>query len=260
MILYGFYQFLHTGIREELINFPNPFLSKTKTINKKKVPCFVYLDVENVKLKGPNFNIETCLRRDMTYSIQVYVPSEYVYTLESKKELESSEKNNQTEIRVKQDLFFCEIPLMTEEGTFIISGCERIIISQIIRSPGIYFRKEFGTNRKAIYTATIISNRGVWTKIVLEQNDEKDSIYIKLNDFKSKTAETKDEADNNKLFIFDLLRYFGLNFQEISDSVKYPLYLNLQQQFNKSKYIQEIKFVLDGEMKHIVPACAMQVS
>jgi len=230
----SFYQFLHTGIREELLNFPNPFLSKTKTVNKKKVPCFVYLDVENVKLKGPNFNIETCLRRDMTYSIQVYVPSEYVYTLEAKKEIEQTEKNNQTEIRVKQDLFFCEIPLMTEEGTFIISGCERIIISQIIRSPGIYFRKEFGTNRKAIYTATIISNRGVWTKIVLEQNNEKDSIYIKLNDFKSKTTETKDEVDNNKLFIFDLLRFFGLNFQEISDSVKYPLYLNLQQHFNKS--------------------------
>ena len=123
---------------------------------------------------------------------------------------------------------------MTEEGTFIISGCERIIISQIIRSPGIYFRKEFGTNRKAIYTATIISNRGIWTKIILDQNDEKDNIYIKLNDFKSKGQETKEEPNANKLFIFDLLRYFGLNFQEISDSVKYPLYLNLQQHFNKS--------------------------
>ena len=59
----------------------------------------------------------------------------------NQKEVEQNQKNHQTEIRVKQDLFFCEIPLMTEEGTFIISGCERIIISQIIRSPGIYFRK-----------------------------------------------------------------------------------------------------------------------
>ena len=57
---------------------------------------------------------------------------------------------------------------MTNNATFIISGCERIIISQIIRSPGIYFRKEFGTTRKPIYTATIISNRGVWTKIILD--------------------------------------------------------------------------------------------
>jgi len=229
----SFYQFLYNGIREELKNFPNPFLSKAKTLSKKKVPCFVYLDPENIKLKGPNFNIETCLRRDMTYSVQLYVPSEYVYNSDPKKTGEQS-TSSENEVRVKQELFFCEIPLMTEEGTFIISGCERIIISQIIRSPGIYFRKEFGTNRKAIYTATIISNRGVWTKIVLDQNAEKDRIYIKLNDFKTKTAETKEEeGDTNKLFIADLLRYFGLSFQEVADSVKYPLYLNIQQQFNR---------------------------
>ena len=51
-------------------------------------------------------------------------------------------------VRIKQDLFFGEIPLITEEGTFVINGCERIVISQIIRSPGVYFRKEFGTIRK----------------------------------------------------------------------------------------------------------------
>ena len=117
---------------------------------------------------------------------------------------------------------------MTEEGTFVIGGCERIIISQIIRSPGIYFRKEFGTNRKINYTATIISNKGPWTKIILDQKpiDKKepnkeltDRIYIKLNDFRGtglnskKTKET--DLDSDKLFLFDLISHFGLNFQKL---------------------------------------------
>ena len=166
----------------------------------------------------------------------------FIHLNKKRSRTKSKKPSNRNSCKTRS--IFCEIPLMTEEGTFIISGCERIIISQIIRSPGIYFRKEFGTNRKAIYTATIISNRGIWTKIILDQNDEKDNIYIKLNDFKSKGSETKEEP-NNKLFIFDLLRYFGLNFQEISDSVKYPLYLNLQKNFNKSFLSKKEKEKLD---------------
>ena len=178
----------------------------------------------------------------MTYSIQLYVPGEYSYITDSKTEpLNLSQKSK--EVRVKQDIFFGEIPLMTEEGTFIISGCERIIISQIIRSPGIYFRKEFNNSRKPVYTATIISNRGVWTKIILDQCDpkkskpediNKDRIYIKLNDFKAKSNEKDNEIDNSKIHIYDVIRYFGLNFNEISDSLKYPLYLTNQQFINNN--------------------------
>ena len=238
----SFYRFLSKGISEELANFPNPFLSKVKINSRKKVSCLVYLYPNDIKLKGPNFNIETCLRRDMTYSIQLYVPGEYSYITDSKTEpLNLSQKSK--EVRVKQDIFFGEIPLMTEEGTFIISGCERIIISQIIRSPGIYFRKEFNNSRKPVYTATIISNRGVWTKIILDQCDpkkskpediNKDRIYIKLNDFKAKSNEKDNEIDNSKIHIYDVIRYFGLNFNEISDSLKYPLYLTNQQFINNN--------------------------
>jgi DNA-directed RNA polymerase subunit beta len=67
---------------------------------------------------------------------------------------------------------------MTEEGTFIVNGCERIVISQIIRSPGIYFRKEFGTKRKTVYTATIISNKGLWTKFVLDKKEKRKLINL----------------------------------------------------------------------------------
>jgi len=264
----SFYRFLSKGITEELANFPNPFSSKIKIGGRKKISCLVYLYPNDIKLKGPNFNIETCLRRDMTYSIQLYVPGEYSYLIDSKNEPISKENNLSStqktrEIRVKQDIFFGEIPLMTEEGTFIISGCERIIISQIIRSPGIYFRKEFNNTRKPLYTATIISNRGVWTKIILDQSEtkltkldelnantlNKDRVYIKLNDFKAKNAEKDNEADTNKISIYDVIRYFGLNFDEISDSLKYPLYLT-NQHFNNvsTNKKQDIKNELDTNL------------
>ena len=227
----SYYRFLSNGISEELSNFPNPFSSKVKVptrASKRKVSCLVYIYPHEIKLKGPTSSIDISLRRDLSYVIQLYIPSEYSYIFDEKLDLKnieeidfSEEKRNSKEfsnplflknkkkltrkIRIKQDIFFGEIPLMTEEGTFIISGCERIIISQIIRSPGIYFRKEFGTTRKAIYTATIISNKGLWTKFVLDERlntkekdikenkdttdtkkIENDRIYIKLNDFRLK--------------------------------------------------------------------------
>ena len=244
----SFYRFLANGISEELINFPNPFSSKIRILGGKKIPCLVYLYINDLKLKGPNYSLDICLKRDMTYSIQMFIPCEYSYSIETNSELSSlNDKSNKkgkiNKIRIKQDIFFGEIPLITEEGTFLINGCERIVISQIIRSPGIYFRKEFGVIRKTIYTATIISNKGLWTKFVLDQSDpdfvskeslkrnpvvSKDRIYIKLNEFKSRNSNEiseKDDSDSNKLFIYDLIRYFGLSIEEILDSLKYSLHL-----------------------------------
>jgi DNA-directed RNA polymerase subunit beta len=265
----SFYRFLSLGISEELENFPNPFVAKIRVNGKKKISCFVYLYPNDIKLKGPTFTIEHCLRRDMSYAIQLYIPGEYSYCFDQKESFlkalelfpskESSEKK-QKKIRVKQDVFFGEIPLMTEEGTFIISGCERVVISQIIRSPGIYFRKEFGTLRKTIYTATIISNKGLWTKFVLDQkekkkdddeNEYKDRIYIKLNDFKVKFNEISSkekESDNNKIFIYDLIKYFGLTIEEIIDSLKYPLHLTTQQFTRKNDITTKIPIQDESEM------------
>jgi DNA-directed RNA polymerase subunit beta len=258
----SFYRFLSVGISEELVNFPNPFIARIKVSGRKKAPCLVYLYPNEIKLKGPNSSIDVCLRRDISYAIQLYVPAEYSYFLDSKVGEESKAQKKKNEIllltgksakeevkenkskrmRAKQDIFFGEIPLMTEEGTFIINGCERVVISQIIRSPGIYFRKEFGTRRKTIYTATVISNKGLWTKFLLDEklkkkeleqdetespNIGKDRIYMK-----QRPEPSKDEKDDNLLFVFDIIGYFGLNFQEISDSLKYPLHLTNQQYTN----------------------------
>jgi len=251
----SFYKFLSTGISEELTNFPNPFIAKIKVSKeyfkgRKRLLCLVFLDINKIKLKGPNYSIINCLKKDLSYTIQFYVSGEYSFTINPK-----VGKNNSKiavdsipalpkKVRVKQDILFGEIPLMTEEGTFIVSGCERVVISQIIRSPGIYFRKEFGNTRKVNYTATIISNKGLWTKIILDEPSKKekdtsrpegkDRIYIKLNDFKLKSLDNKkkddtEEEDFNRLFIFDLIYYFGLSRQDVIDLLKYPLHVNNQQ-------------------------------
>lgn len=251
----SFYRFLAIGISEELKHFSNPFVAKIKPTGKKKrVPCLVYLYPNEIKLKGPNFNLNTCLKNSLSYTIQLYITGEYY-----EPNHEIYEKN----LRIKKDIFFGEIPLMTEEGTFVINGCERIIISQIIRSPGIYFRKEFGLGRKVIYTATLISNKGLWTKIILDQKEDKkvlkkdkiekcelvgkDRIYFYGNSLKGKEKERKKDFDHDKIFIFDLLRYFGLNFEEISDSLKYPLNLsNFQYTAEEKPNLKKIEKFLNG--------------
>jgi len=266
----SFYRFLSTGITEELANFPNPFIAKIKVptrVTKRVLPCFVYLYTNDIKLKGPNYSIDNCLKRDISYTIQLYIPGEYSYAFDPKLDTKGKEsaslikkrkkensrvagKNSTPQkIRVKQDIFFGEIPLMTEEGTFIISGCERVVISQIIRSPGIYFKKEFGRAGRTIYTATIISNRGIWTKFILDtakkteeekKNKDlkaKDRIYMKLNDFKSKASDPeekrkkkdREDSDEHKLFLFDLIKYLGLNYEEFQDNLFYSHYLSNHQ-------------------------------
>jgi DNA-directed RNA polymerase subunit beta len=272
----SFYRFLSFGISEEISRFPNPFLANLRIGGKKKVLSLVYLYPSEIKLKGSSFNSDTCLRRDLSYTIQIYIPSEYSYPFEKKAEnnlleklkiieqkvvpsflsrLKFSRKDRLKHTVIKQDIFFGEIPLMTEEGTFIINGCERVIISQIIRSPGIYFKKEFGISiQKTKYTATLISNKGLWTKFILDTKPKKkikkkdkskeeetrdeekdvdlDRIYIKLNEFRRKSSrssqneETKGftKNDNENLFITEILQYFGLNIQEMLDSLKYSQY------------------------------------
>ena len=206
----SFYHFLSTGITEELTNFPNPFIAKIRVAGRrKKVPCLVYLYTNNIKLKGPNYNLTTCLKLDLSYTIQLYIAGEYSYPMDERKSPRKINVNEFSEvtttgiktslnrIRIKQDIFFGELPLMTEEGTFVISGCERVVISQIIRSPGIYFRKEFGTGRKTNYTATIISNKGPWTKVILDDKEK-----VLFDEKTEKFVKKKNQNTMKKMMIF----------------------------------------------------------
>ena len=110
---------------------------------------------------------------------------------------------------------------MTQDGTFIIDGYQRIVISQIIRSPGIFFNKETNLNKKNKYTATVISDKGFWIKFILDEDvkskNNKNSelrIYMELQNldkFKSLIIEKNENLieEDNKIYILDLVNFLG---------------------------------------------------
>ena len=96
----------------------------------------------------PKYSIEECKERDATYAAALKVKAR-LYN----KELD--------EIK-EQEIFMGDFPLMTETGTFIINGAERVIVSQLVRSPGIYYASDFDKVGKKLLSATVIPNRGAW--------------------------------------------------------------------------------------------------
>ena len=106
------------------------------------------LSTKFYKIKRPKYTLEEAKRRDATYSVPIYIVAHL------KKRLETS----------KAEVFLGDIPLMTNEGTFLVNGIERVIINQIVRSPGIYFRSEIDRQGSRNYIASLISNRGTWIK------------------------------------------------------------------------------------------------
>lgn len=99
----------------------------------------------------------------------------------------------------EQEIYVGDIPMMTDRGTFIINGAERVIVSQIVRSPGIYFKREVDQNGKRTFSATLIPNRGAWLKF---ESDVNDVIYVKID-------------KNRKLPATTLLRALGYNESEM---------------------------------------------
>ena len=95
----------------------------------------------------PKHSQDECLDRDLTYAIPIYVDVALV--------------NRETSEIVKQEIFLGDMPLMTENGTFIINGTERVVVSQLIRSPGVYFGLDEEGGRR-LATAKLIPDRGAW--------------------------------------------------------------------------------------------------
>ena len=92
----SFYRFLSKGISEELANFPNPFIAKIKVptrIRRRLLPCFVYLYTNDIKLKGPDHSIDNCLKKDISYAIQLYIPGEYSYSFDEKLDIKEDTPN-----------------------------------------------------------------------------------------------------------------------------------------------------------------------
>src|SRR5690606_14901381 len=86
--------------------------------------------------------------------------------------------NKETGEVKEQEVFMGDLPLMTEKGTFIINGAERVIVSQLVRSPGVYYGVEIDSSGKKLYNASIIPNRGAWLEF---ECDASDVIWVRVD-------------------------------------------------------------------------------
>ncbi|NPV74460.1 MAG: DNA-directed RNA polymerase subunit beta [Pelotomaculum sp.] len=122
------------------------------------------LEFLDYTLGEPKYTVEECKERDVTYAAPLRVKVRLI--------------NKETGEVKEQDVFMGDFPLMTEKGTFIINGAERVIVSQLVRSPGVYFDETIDPSGKKLYTATIIPNRGAWLEFETDVNDH---IFVRID-------------------------------------------------------------------------------
>ncbi|MGI6563364.1 MAG: DNA-directed RNA polymerase subunit beta [Clostridia bacterium] len=105
----------------------------------------------------PKYSVEECKERDATYSAPLKVKVRLI--------------NKETGEVKEQEIFMGDFPLMTDTGTFIINGAERVIVSQLVRSPGMYYAGKIDKTGKMLYSCTVIPNRGAWLEYETDSND-----------------------------------------------------------------------------------------
>jgi DNA-directed RNA polymerase subunit beta len=123
------------------------------------------LSFSDPKFDDPKYTIEECKRKDYTYSAPLYVNAEFV-------NYETGEIKSQT-------VFISDFPLMTKYGTFVVNGAERVVVSQLVRSPGVYFEKNTDKlSFKELYSARVIPSRGAWLEF---EFDKKDTLGVRID-------------------------------------------------------------------------------
>ncbi len=122
------------------------------------------LEFVNYALGTARYSIDECRERNMTYAAPLRATLRLV-----SKQGEGDQK--QVKDVIEQDVYLGELPLVTEWGTFIVNGAERVIVSQLHRSPGVFFDEETHPNGKILYSARIIPYRGSWLEFVIDVND-----------------------------------------------------------------------------------------
>ena len=122
------------------------------------------LEFIDYSLGEPKYTVDDAKERDVTYAAPLRVKVRLI--------------NKETGEVKEQEVFMGDFPLMTETGTFIINGAERVIVSQLVRSPSVYFSTKIDKSGKSSYTATMIPNRGAWLELEM---DTKDIIYVRID-------------------------------------------------------------------------------
>lgn len=117
-----------------------------------------------LETENPKYSVEECKERDTTYSAPLKVKVRLI--------------NKGTGEVKEQEIFMGDFPLMTDNGTFIINGAERVVVSQLVRSPGLYYAKRLDKTGKPLFSATIIPNRGAWLEY---ETDSNDVMYVRVD-------------------------------------------------------------------------------
>ena len=170
----SYQEFIQVGIREVLDElFPVDNFSGSLS-----------LEIGDYSFDEPRLTIKECKERKSTYAAPLKVQARLF--------------NNETGEVKEQELFFGDMPMMTESGTFVINGAERVIVSQLVRSPSAYYGMEMDKNGRNVFTSQIIPNRGTWLEYKL---NSKDGVDVKIDRNRKVTAAT-------------FLRAFGLSSNE----------------------------------------------
>ena len=112
----------------------------------------------------PKYTVEECKERDVTYAAPLRVRARLI--------------NKETGEIKESEVFMGDFPLMTESGTFVINGAERVIVSQLVRSPGVYYGMSYDGTGKKLFTSTVIPNRGAWLEY---ETDSSDVFYVRID-------------------------------------------------------------------------------
>ncbi|SFS85015.1 DNA-directed RNA polymerase subunit beta [Marininema halotolerans] len=122
------------------------------------------LEFIDYTLEEPKYGVDESKERDVTYAAPLRVKVRLI--------------NKETGEVKEQEVFMGDFPLMTDTGTFVINGAERVIVSQLVRSPSVYYNSKVDKNGKLTYSATVIPNRGAWLEF---ETDAKDIIYVRID-------------------------------------------------------------------------------
>nr|UDZ61115.1 RNA polymerase beta subunit [Albidella oligococca] len=194
----GFFRFINQGLAEEFHKFPK--------IEDTDHEIEFQLFVETYQLVEPLIKERDAVYESLTYSSELYVPAGLIW------------KNGRD--MQEQIVFIGNIPLMNSLGTFIVNGIYRIVINQILQSPGIYYRSELDHNGISIYTSTIISDWGGRSELEI---DRKARVWARV-------------SRKQKISILVLSSAMGSNLREILDNVCYPeIFLSFSNDKEKKK-------------------------
>ncbi len=202
----SFRWFLEEGLIEELDSF-SPITDYTGKLE-------LHFLGKDYRLRRPKYDVDEAKRRDSSYAVQMYVPTRLI--------------NKETGEIKEQEVFIGDLPLMTDRGTFIINGAERVIVNQIVRSPGVYYKKEIDKNGRSTFNASLIPNRGAWLKF---ETDKNDLVWVRIDKTRKLSAQV-------------LLKALSLTDGEIFDALRHPEYfqktIEKEGQFSEEEALMEL--------------------